>query len=1030
MLKQSQRPSVSPISPSPTLKKWVIQGLEKAVGEKENIKIRIRLRGNHLHLLCETPQETEPKQILGHLITGIKKNFKLDPQHFSFFAEESTQPIYQIIVYGKVLGRKKHDWVKTIHLHPHDNSIKEDSPNSKIESSVDEETGGALISYKTLAKSGSTEAIARYLSHQFSALGVSIRVKREKLPLKKQLENAQYRLKVLCECNYSPEPTLLAEPITQELRKLELHGFGEGIIYGQVMGEAEPDWLLRIDLTHPDLMLKEWANWGDPEAIFRLLNYKLNPQNISIIGELKQKTLHLFCSHTSQESPEEKNTVTEITNYLDSLSPQGVEALTIYGVRPIKNKQSFAPPDLQKEKPVWIAWHKLPASYSEELKKTPLELAQEDNFDALNFLINRALNPNLDARLNTGGIRARLRQKQDLLHILAEGVVCPAQTQVMFPLEKLFRNLTITGIRGIRIYGRRSGQVNSLWHEKIDFIKRKSSHHELLSEFTTLNYLEIDPAFLKDDLPIIGDSTENVTAPSKPNFLENLSHRLQWLLGKSGLFIVNRQEDNNFVTNSLHLSTNELTAYKGLKVAMVWSVVGLLLTLQIDWIFGRLGAMETGQNKSNVVVSKASAEEETQVITLPEISLQKSEWENVDPSENQSFTEMGSTEIISEVEARDNQRKQPSVADILATYKENNPKFNNPFLEEKLALYNHRVEKEGAADIIIIGSSRAMRGIDPYGLQMALKEQGYPELNIFNFGINGATVKIVDLVLRQLVNPEDLPKMVIFADGARAFNSGRSDITYQMIENSEGYNQVLAGMFPPPKENSDNSSGNLNLIKPSFSQQYQGVDQWLNESVAQFSSAYGEKDQLKGKVKKQFVNLFQWVNLPDPENRKGIKRDENTINITPNGIDYDGFFPLSIQFNPQTYYESHPHVAGAYDGDYQGFNLEGEQHQSLLNLIKYLQENNVQFVFVNQPLTDNYLDPVRLKYEQEFNKYMTNLSVNYAIIFRDFVNRKSWQKEYNFFSDPSHLNRYGAYQLAEELAVDSMINWGSLMGDQ
>lgn len=1015
MLKQTQRPTTSNPSESLSPKKWVIQTMQKAVGESAKIRLQVRLRGNNLHLLCETATPTQPDTILPHLIAGIKKSFKLDPHHFSLLNHHFSPPIYQIVVYGKVFTQKKHDWVKTIHIN-HPNPLKQAS-TSEVEA-----IAGAIISYKTLAQSGSTEAIARYLSHQFSYLGVSIKVRREKLPLKQQKEEAQYRLKVICECNYSPEPTLLAEPITQELRKLELHGFTEGLIYAQVLGENEPDWTLKIDLTHPDLMLKEWANWGDGESMIRLLNKELKDKKITIQGELKAKTLHLFCYHASKESPDQKNTVKEITDYLDNISPQGIEAVSIYGIRPIKQKQISIEFNQQKQKPVWIEWYKLPASFSDELKKTPSELAQEDNLDALNFLINRALNHNLDRRLKTGGIRIQLKQKNDLLHILAEAVVCPAQSQVLPLLGKLFRNLTISGVRGIRIYGRRSGQINSLWHENIDFIKRKSSNHELLPEFTNNYYLDISPEFLEDNSPSTEKSNQNNRQLiTKLNYLQKLSLKIQYLLAKSGLFITNNTNDFQV---SYAIDQKELEAYKGLKVATVWGILGILLTLQLDWVLGRTIPIQIESKKPDLTITKATTETINQNINLPELSLQKSDWKSANSAEKNSFTQMGSTEIIAEVETRDQERSQQSVSEILATYKKKNPQFNNPFLEEKLALYQHRIENEGVADIIIIGSSRAMRGVDPYALQIALKQKGYGNLNIFNFGVNGATVKIVDLILRQLLTPEDLPKIVIFADGARAFNSGRNDTTYQMIEKSEGYQQLLAGIFPPVKENNINNSANSNLIKPSFSQQYQAVDQWLNNNISKLSSAYTHRDEIKTNFRDQFVKFFKFIDLPKIKNKHNSNTKENGQIVTPNGIDYDGFFPLSIKFNPNTYYQDHPLVMGAYDSDYHNFNLEGEQHESLLSLINYLQQNNVQIVFINQPLTDNYLDPIRSKYEQEFNIYLQKISEKYPLVVKNFVNRKSWQKEYNLFSDPSHLNRYGAYQVAQELAIDPLINWG------
>ncbi len=67
---------------------------------------------------------------------------------------------------------------------------------------------------------------------------------------------------------------------------------------------------------------------------------------------------------------------------------------------------------------------------------------------------------------------------------------------------------------------------------------------------------------------------------------------------------------------------------------------------------------------------------------------------------------------------------------------------------------------------------------------------------MFNFGVNGATAQVVDLIVRRLIPPEDLPQIVVWADGARAFNSGRVDVTYNAIAVSEGYEQLEASSTP------------------------------------------------------------------------------------------------------------------------------------------------------------------------------------------------------------------------------------------
>src|SRR4028118_2004402 len=104
-------------------------------------------------------------------------------------------------------------------------------------------------------------------------MGVSVKVSirekelkssRETLPLNgpENIKPKERRLLVLCESAYSPDPSLLAEPIASRLRKLQVEDCREALICSQVSGEAKADWLLRGDLTSPDKILKEWARGG------------------------------------------------------------------------------------------------------------------------------------------------------------------------------------------------------------------------------------------------------------------------------------------------------------------------------------------------------------------------------------------------------------------------------------------------------------------------------------------------------------------------------------------------------------------------------------------------------------------------------------------------------------------------------------------------------------------------------------------------------------------------------------------------
>ena len=86
----------------------------------------------------------------------------------------------------------------------------------------------------------------------------------------------------------------------------------------------------------------------------------------------------------------------------------------------------------------------------------------------------------------------------------------------------------------------------------------------------------------------------------------------------------------------------------------------------------------------------------------------------------------------------------------------------------------------------MIGSSRALRGVDPAALRQALDISGHEDLSVFNFGVNGATAQVVDLTIRRVLEPHQLPRLIVWADGARAVNSGRTDVTFNAIAASEG----------------------------------------------------------------------------------------------------------------------------------------------------------------------------------------------------------------------------------------------------
>jgi hypothetical protein len=293
---------------------------------------------------------------------------------------------------------------------------------------------------------------------------------------------------------------------------------------------------------------------------------------------------------------------------------------------------------------------------------------------------------------------------------------------------------------------------------------------------------------------------------------------------------------------------------------------------------------------------------------------------------------------------------------------------------------------------------------------------------VFNFGINGATARVVDLMLRQVLTPDQLPKLIIWADGARAFNSGRPDRTYEAIASSPGYQQLQAGTFPNLSQpnSSDRTTTNegfsLRGVGQTLKNTYKSVDRGLNDTLAGLSSTYSQREQLQNWLRS---HPLSW--LPGTSIESETPATSAELADVREAIDLDGFLPLSVRFNPATYYADHARVTGAYDSDYDSFNIEGDQDEALRNLTQFLNQHQVELVFVNLPLTNEYLDPIRRKHEQEFIAQMQQAAIQNGLIFRDLAQR--WPTEYDLFSDPSHLNRYGADRVSLHLAQDAAIPW-------
>jgi hypothetical protein len=202
----------------------------------------------------------------------------------------------------------------------------------------------------------------------------------------------------------------------------------------------------------------------------------------------------------------------------------------------------------------------------------------------------------------------------------------------------------------------------------------------------------------------------------------------------------------------------------------------------------------------------------------------------------------------------------------------------------------------------------------------------------------------------------------------------------------------------------------MTTAQPLVMDGYEKIDRFLNRVLSKFSGAYGQRDRLKARLQ---------------ELTPGYQNTTHSSSMPTAGevdhMDSSGFLPVSATFDPATYYQSYAKVNGDSDGDYTSFTLTGSQDLATRQTANFLKQQKIPLIFVNVPLSDRYLDPVRQGHEFTFKQYMQGLAQTEQLQFIDLVG--SWMQDYSFYSDPSHLNRQGAVQVSTYLVNNAPIDW-------
>ena len=290
-------------------------------------------------------------------------------------------------------------------------------------------------------------------------------------------------------------------------------------------------------------------------------------------------------------------------------------------------------------------------------------------------------------------------------------------------------------------------------------------------------------------------------------------------------------------------------------------------------------------------------------------------------------------------------------------------------------------------------------------------------------------------MLQRILLPQQLPELLIWGDGLRAFNSGRKDATYRAILASAGYQQLFAGgrpvVFVPQLKRRQSAfcrdipGSHLGTILP----WHRSVNASTGQVGVALKTGYPSLNQVLAAASVSAVmqgtpdRRAPCYRMPGRVPSQARSRTERANRFfQPQLLLSNGFSSVSTRFDPTTYYKRYPRVSGRYDGDYVPFVVEGgPQYAALRAVGMFARSRGIPLVVVNMPLSQPHLDPVRLAYERQFDQKMRRLAKEQGFRFRNFLQR--WPTRNDYFADPSHLNRYGSRAVARQLAQDPTIPW-------
>jgi len=294
-----------------------------------------------------------------------------------------------------------------------------------------------------------------------------------------------------------------------------------------------------------------------------------------------------------------------------------------------------------------------------------------------------------------------------------------------------------------------------------------------------------------------------------------------------------------------------------------------------------------------------------------------------------------------------------------------------------VALYH---QTPAPVDVLVMGSSRVQLGLSPVLMMNDLKTQFQQPVHILNLGMKLATPQANYWMLKNVVQPDKQPKVIIYGAAEYEFNE------YLNLPPTYDYRDELA---------------TLSDYSQAFPDPTQRIDDQLSFFLGQPWYLFRMRNVIRSAV---------------------TERDDPGASSWPGGITEDpyGFVPADGVMDAGAIARMRGLYVNAPGwGLLKNYTIGGPMVTRFEQFLQLAKDRGIQVIVLNMPVAkvhETFLPPAAYA---AYRAYLQQTAAKYGMAYADYNDHALWQEPQDF-RDTNHLNNRGAAKLSP-MVTDQML---------